>query len=336
MTPVPVPVVFDPILKPKPWGGQRLADLFGKVLPEHTPIGESWELASLPEAESRVRGGPLAGRTLAELVELWGAGLLGDAPAPGGRFPVLIKFLDACQNLSVQVHPRPRTADPWEPGVKHEAWYVLHAEPGAHVYIGARDGVGVDDFRRAGDSPAVVDLLRCWDARPGQFFYLPSGTPHALGAGVVVAEIQTPSDVTYRLYDWGRVDLDGRPRALHMAEALECLRCDTPVDVLRPPCGVASGPLSEVLRYPPCGVFQISRASYRAGFARRLGARMRVLIVLTGRGHCVRSGVRECDCRFAAGDVLLVPADATDVRLELHADTELLEVTVSAGPPGAH
>jgi mannose-6-phosphate isomerase len=345
MTVSPLPVVFEPIYRPKPWGGRRLATLLGKRLPGDGPIGESWELSDLPGNESRVHDGPLAGTTLHELVATWGRGLLGDALLVAGRFPLLVKFLDARENLSVQVHPKlgtgtylpkpgtgalPRQlgarkmgtgtapqrlgASPHFPPVKHEAWYVLHADPGTKLYIGLRPGVGPDDVARAADTPAIVDLLQTWNATPGECYYLPSGTPHALGAGVVVAEVQTPSDVTYRLYDWGRVGLDGRPRELHIEQALANIRYDVTPEMIRsaePPRAASDGSL----RLVACDCFAIDGVELPTGATRELPhGRMAIWIILSGTGRLVAGN---CECRFGAGDVVLVPGGCAHVLSEL-------------------
>lgn len=224
-------LTFEPILVPKPWGGRSL-ERFGKVLPAGELVGESWELADLPdgtatdaaESHSHVVGGPQRRLTLSDLIAAYGSDFLGTATAmPDGAFPLLVKLLDANEHLSIQVHPdgayvarHPGTA------LKTESWYVLDARPGAVLYKGFRAGVSIADVAAVAGTPAIVELLQTFDARPGDFHHLPAGVVHALGAGVVVAEIQTPSDTTFRIYDWA--DEYGRkPRTLHITEALETL-----------------------------------------------------------------------------------------------------------------
>lgn len=223
------PLRFRPILKAKVWGGRRLAR-YGKDLPEREPIGESWEVADLAstaasgggggEARSVIDNGDLAGRTLHDAIGAWGDDLI---PArkltTDGSFPLLVKYLDATENLSVQVHPSPAyaAAHP-EAHLKTECWYVLEAEPGSLLYAGVKAGVTAERFERDIRDDAVVEDLVSIEARRGQMHLLPSGTVHALGAGVLVAEVQTPSDTTFRVYDWGRTD-----RALHVRQALEAM-----------------------------------------------------------------------------------------------------------------
>jgi mannose-6-phosphate isomerase len=329
----PLPVVFEPLFKPKPWGGQRLATLLNKRLPTGERIGESWELVSLPGNESRVRGGPLAGQMLSELVQRWGHDLLGDAQLAGGRFPLLIKFLDAGEYLSVQVHPKPDGRG-GPPSLKHETWYVIHAEPGAKLFIGLKPGVEPAEVARVANTPAMVDVLRAWDAQPGQCYYLPSGTLHALGAGVVVAEVQTPSDVTYRAYDWGRADAAGRPRELHIAQALANVRYDVTEEMIAPPpTQSAASPLAAT-RVVRGERFALDVLSLRGGCACPLTAGvMRVWIILAGTVRFTHHGRQPpLTSTFARGDVVLIPAACADLYSEPATDCNCIEVTIPRDP----
>lgn len=234
--PEPCVLTFEPILKEKVWGGRRLEKL-GKTLPADALVGESWEIADLAAttaggggggaARSVIKGGPLAGRTLHDAMTLWGERLLGGAsPSEDGGFPLLVKFLDAREHLSVQVHPSPEYAAA-HPGahLKTECWYVLDAEPGSVIFKGVREEVTRADFERAlraGQGEGVVELLEAVPAVVGECHNLPSGTVHALGAGVLVAEVQTPSDTTFRVYDWAR-EYGRAGRELHVEQALACI-----------------------------------------------------------------------------------------------------------------
>lgn len=310
-----MPFKLSPLIKPRPWGGDRLAALFGKVLPAGVPIGESWEFADLPQDVSSVASGLMVGRTLAELRESWGRGLSGDAALVDGRLPLLVKFLDARQNLSVQVHPWPAAGDPNQhvPGVKHEAWYVVDAEPGAAVYIGLRPGICVGDVARAGPTAEIVDLLARRRARAGDCFYLPSGTPHALGAGLVVAEVQTPSDVTFRLYDWGRVGLDGRPRELHFDAAIANLRDDVrEEEILQPRRGTISA-FGSAQRVATSLAFTIDLIELEDGESRSAATGALTVLVLY-RGRCALRwpGGQEV---LTGGDLAVLPAGSTMCEL---------------------
>ena len=321
----PLPVAFEPLFKPKPWGGERLATLLGKRLPAGEPIGESWELVSLPGHESRVRDGPLAGRTLADLVQLWGPDLLGDAPLIDGRFPLLIKFLDARENLSVQVHPKPdKRGGP--PGLKHEAWYIVHADPGSKLYIGLKPRVGPADVARVANTPAMVDVLRTWPAQPGQCYYLPSGTLHALGAGVVVAEIQTPSDVTYRAYDWDRTDAAGRPRELHLAQALANIRYDVTDEMIAQPPTPLVSPAGHAIRLATCERFTLDLLETIPDIFSPTGV-MRIWIILAGT---LQMACAPSAATFTPGDVILIPASCGPLRITPTPAFRCLDVTVPA------
>lgn len=220
------PIHLTPVLVPKPWGGRRLARL-NHALPPDQMIGESWEVAdldpkavsSVAEPATRVAAGPFTGCTLSELIALDVESLLGKAADVAGRFPLLIKFLDAREHLSVQVHPTESYAasDPTV-HVKTESWIVLDAEPGAEVMIGFASGVTRDAVLRAIGTPDIVPMLRRVPAVVGAVHHIPAGTVHALGAGVLVAEIQTPSDTTFRLYDWAE-EYQRAPRTIHYQEA---------------------------------------------------------------------------------------------------------------------
>ena len=210
-------------MKPKVWGGRKL-EHFGKRLPADELIGESWELCDLPESipdgRCAISGGPFDGRTLRDVIEHDAAALLGDvALSPEGGFPLLLKYLDANDNLSVQVHPDDAYVRRHpEARLKSEAWHILDAQPGSVIYAGLKPGVDRDSFAQAIEDGTVVDKLVAIPAVPGECHYLPSGTCHALGAGVLVAEVQTPSDTTFRVWDWGRTS-----RELHIGQALECI-----------------------------------------------------------------------------------------------------------------
>ena len=214
------PFTFEPIFKPRIWGGRTLADLYGKRLPGPEPIGESWEIADRPGDESVISNGPYAGRTLRWLMEQHGAAVVGSAPlAPGGRFPLLCKILDARDTLSLQVHPPSTTLG--EP--KTEMWYIAQADPGAELYVGLRHGVTRDQFERALQAGTVADCFHRVPVRTGDTMFLPSGRVHAIGGGLVIVEIQQNSDTTFRVFDWNRVGLDGKPRELHVAQSLQSI-----------------------------------------------------------------------------------------------------------------
>ncbi|MDE0643136.1 MAG: class I mannose-6-phosphate isomerase [bacterium] len=238
---------FDPILVAKPWGGERLSAL-GKNpsvgLSPGVRVGESWEIADLPpegltaakSGRTRVTSGPHQGMTLRRLIADYGSALLGSASATqDGDFPLLFKLLDTAEHLSIQVHPDQELADQkpdWVP--KTESWYVLEAEPEAFIYIGLRPGVLPETVAAYAGTCALATLMNQVFVKPGDFYHLQAGTVHALGAGVTVAEVQTPSDTTFRLYDW-TAEYGRSPRDLHLPWALDALSYDpTPFPPRRP------------------------------------------------------------------------------------------------------
>lgn len=218
---------LDEAYMPRIWGGKKLRDRFGKPVPNE-PIGEAWLVSDHPQHVSRVVEGPAAGRSLHELLEEDPEALLGTHAKPTchGRFPLLLKLLDAQDLLSVQVHPDDHTAKRLgEPDVgKTEMWHVLDAAPGAELYCGLQPEVDAAQFCRAIEQGNVSGLIARITATPGTNVFVKAGTVHAIGADVLIAEIQQNSDLTYRIDDWGRVDAQGKPRELHIEKALEVIR----------------------------------------------------------------------------------------------------------------
>lgn len=221
------PLTFHPIYKKKIWGGRQLERILGRTLPSGL-IGESWDVAAHPHGTSVVDRGPLAGRNLSQLVEEYGEELLGPGRIPAsGKFPLLLKLIDANDDLSVQVHPddayaREHGGEAWG---KTELWYIVHSEPGAWIVWGLRSGVTKEQFAQAIEAGGQ-EILACLNKVPvqaGQIYPVSAGLVHALGAGCVVAEIQQNSDTTYRVYDWDRVDQQGKGRDLHVQQALDVI-----------------------------------------------------------------------------------------------------------------
>ncbi len=228
------PFRLDPVLVERPWGGQRLTE-YGKTLSAGATIGESWELCDLPQEvvphvddpSSTVLDGPYAGAKLRTVVTEQQAALLGPvAPTKDGCFPLLFKLLDAREHLSVQVHPNEAyvAAHP-EARLKTESWYIVDADPGAELYLDTVEGTTMEDVDEVMGTPGIVPLLGVLPAVPGAFHHVPAGRIHALGAGTFVAEVQTPSDTTYRIYDWA-VEYGRAPRQLHAAESMGSIVLD--------------------------------------------------------------------------------------------------------------
>jgi mannose-6-phosphate isomerase len=220
------PLTFRPIFKERVWGGRNLERLFKRPLPPGVPIGESWEISDRPADVSVIANGPLAGNDLHSLMENRTKELLGDAQPVGGRFPLLIKILDAEETLSLQVHPPAHKASELGGEAKTEMWYVADAKPWAELYVGLKRGVTRDEFERKIKAGEVADCFHRVSVKPGDVMFLPSGRVHAIGGGLVIFEIQQNSDTTYRVFDWNRVGLDGKPRDLHICESLASIDFD--------------------------------------------------------------------------------------------------------------
>src|SRR5689334_3364755 len=210
------------------WGGHRLASLFGERTPPTATIGESWEIVDRPEAQSIVRNGAFRDRTLHELWTRDRKAIFGDVPdCPSrtgvSRFPLLIKLLDAHDQLSLQVHPPKKIAAELGGEPKTEFWYVASAIPGARLHVGLRKKVTRDEFAQAVRSGTVAELVHSFEVKTGDSMFLPAGRFHGIGSGNVLIEVQQNSDTTYRVFDWNRTDDSGKPRQLHVEQALDAI-----------------------------------------------------------------------------------------------------------------
>jgi mannose-6-phosphate isomerase len=215
------PLTFHPIFKERIWGGREIEKLYGKKLPAGKLIGESWEISDRPNDESIISNGKFAGKSLRWLMENHARELIGDAkPANENRFPLLIKILDAHEKLSLQVHPPAGKAAELKGEPKTEMWFIADAAPDASLYVGLKRGVTRAEFEKKISDGSVADCFHRVPVRAGDTMFLPSGRVHAIGDGLVIFEIQQNSDTTYRVFDWNRVGLDGKPRELHIAQSL--------------------------------------------------------------------------------------------------------------------
>jgi len=311
------PLKFRPIYKQRIWGGQKLREAFGKDIPPLAKIGESWELADLPKDKSVICNGELAGQTLASAVEKYPQEITGDQNfrLP---FPLLIKFLDAEDILSVQVHPDPETCRRMGKGEpKTECWYIISAAPGAVIYKGLKKGVTKEQFARAIENGTVAELLAKVPVEAGECHFLPAGTAHSIGAGLLIAEIQTPSDTTYRVFDFNRVDDTGKPRQLHIAEALESIHFGPESSDL---------PVTTIGRLVDCEYFKIDKGHQAKGCELLVSpGSMKTIIFITGSGTFLAPDADAME--FKAGDTVLVPA-VYEAAIRFAGDTEYLTVTI--------
>jgi mannose-6-phosphate isomerase len=293
------------------WGGQRLGDDLGKPLPGPEPYGESWEVSDHVQHRSVVASGPFAGRNLRQLMEADRVNLLGKPASKYATFPWLVKFLDAKDWLSVQVHPDDEAVQRLWPGEggKTEAWFILDAEPGSRIYAGLKSGVTEKDLRRALQEGTVADCLHQFDPVPGDCLFLMAGTVHAVGGGVLMAEVQQTSDATFRLYDWGRKDHQGRARELHLEQAMACIdwQCG-PVDPIKTQAfgrdnSSKAGYHRQALVH--CPFFSLEYVNSCEPFPLGGLEAMQVAIVVEGRGVIeTRTGVEE----LTTGQTMLLPA----------------------------
>ena len=339
------PLKFHPVFQERIWGGRNLVAVLGRPVPaslRSRNVGESWELADLPPGSvgsdsagaasdgslsSTIGNGPLQGHPLRRVLKEHGEEIFGPAKAPTtGYFPLLIKFLDARRDLSVQVHPDAAYVKS-HPGthLKSEAWYVLAAEPGAKIYKGVKPGVDAASFKAALADGTVANLLQTVAVKPGDCHYLASGTVHALGAGVLVAEVQTPSDTTFRVFDWNRLGSDGKPRKLHVAEALEVINFGAPAAALPPPATAAdkhwqNTPLVH------CEYFTLQRRSLASGVEPLPTGRALVWIVLAGQA--LLQGDNQPITAIAPGETVLLPAKLNNPRVNVVSPLVILEAAL--------
>ncbi|MEY4814125.1 MAG: hypothetical protein RLZZ162_1198 [Verrucomicrobiota bacterium] len=214
---------FKPIYQERVWGGRALESALGRSLPSGPPIGESWEIVDRPEAQSIVVGGPFNGQSLRSLLAQHGADVMGPRWPAGKPFPLLVKWLDCRERLSLQVHPPAAVAAELRGEPKTENWYIAHSAPEAHLIVGLTRGATRAQFERAIGDNTVEACVHHFPVAAGDSILVRSGQVHAIGAGILILEIQQNSDTTYRVYDWGRVGLDGLPRQLHVAQSLRSI-----------------------------------------------------------------------------------------------------------------
>jgi len=311
------PLKFEPIYKKRIWGGQKLREVFNKDIPPFEKIGESWELADLPDDKSVIANGELAGQTLGSAIKKYPKEITGDKNF-SLPFPLLIKFLDAEDILSVQVHPDEQTCRRLGEGTaKTECWYIVSAAPGAVIYKGLKKGVTKDKFAEAIEKGTVAELLEKVPVYAGQCHFLPAGTAHSIGAGLLIAEIQMPSDTTYRVFDFNRVDRSGKPRPLHIPQALESIHFDASGDNLS---------VTTVGRLVDCEYFKIDKGHQAKDCETLLShGQMKTLVILTGGGTVLASDGAKVE--FKTGDCLLIPAEYEGAMCFAD-DTQYLTVTI--------
>jgi len=321
------PLRFEPICQYRLWGGRRLSGLLRAPLQGDGPIGEAWLLSDRDDFPSRVAEGPLRGRTIAQLLEQAPEQLLGKLAGRFERFPLLLKFLDARDMLSVQVHPSDAQTD-YLPAGEHgktEAWVVLEAEPKSRIYAGLKPGTTAEDLQRGLAHRTVADYLASFTPTAGDAVFLQAGTVHALGGGLMVFEVQENSDVTFRLYDWDRVDAKtGQARELQVDQAIAC------IDFARGPVGPVA-PVEEMAhpvlreRLFDCEHFELWRWRGDRLFTVGAAGTPRVVVGIAGTGQLEHDGAIY---DVGKGDVMLLPAVVGVCSYRPRGEVSLLEIAI--------
>ncbi len=318
--PADYPLRFEPLFRRYVWGGRRLGEVLGKAIGAGDDYAESWEVVDHGHDQSIVANGSLSGLTLHDLVVRNGKELFG-RHYPQPQFPLLFKFLDAHHNLSVQVHPNDDQAsrlDPPDLG-KTEAWVVLHADPGSVVYAGLKRGFDRPAFAREVHRGTTELCLHRFEPKVGDCIFIPAGTVHALGAGLIIAEIQQASDTTFRLFDWNRVDSAAQPRPLHIEQALDVINYDS-----GPVTSQALSVTENVERLVDCDNFVLDRIQVESQAAVGGDDRFHLLVAVDGEVHLEQSNQR---LSLEKAQAALLPAAAGEVHISNEGNpTTLLDI----------
>ena len=307
------PFLLIPIFDERPWGVRDLRPIYTKIVKE--PIGESW----LTWGDSRIANGPFAGRTLGEIASEYRRELVGSAAPYEDRFPLLVKFLFPAEKLSVQVHPDDAAAQSvGQPCGKTECWYVLRAQPNAQVALGLKPGVTLDDFEKSIRENRAEELLNWINVLPGDMLYVAAGTVHTIGGGMVLVETQQASDVTYRLYDYGR------PRELHLEDGLAAIKLNTPAGrVVGHGCG---GP-NMLVRSP---FFQVEKIKLREPLQASVSPESpHIIVAIDGSGILESAGMEPVS--FAKGETIVVPAIVPHYTARPQWELEIMRMSLPTG-----
>ena len=323
------PFTFHPIFKKRVWGDRKIETLYAKPLPPDTPIGESWEISDRPEDVSVICNGPLAGKDLQYLMQHHQKDLLGYEGLQ--RFPLLIKILDANQKLSLQVHPPASVAASLKGEPKTEMWYITDATPEAELFVGLKHGVTRDQFESKIHDGTVADCFHRIPVKAGDAMFLPSGRVHAIGAGLVIFEIQQNSDTTYRVFDWNRLE-DGKPRPLHIRESLASIDFadfEPPLIQSR----YSRNPTISIRFLVDHPLFRVDACKVKRGqrFHLRIPA-AHILAIIKGR---LELTWRDHQLLLTPGQFVLLPASLDRLTLTAQTQVEYLQVHVGRNEPRA-
>ena len=321
------PLRFDPIYQYRLWGGRRLSIALSAPLPGDGPIGEAWMLSDRADHQSLVANGLLKGQTLGQMMKQFPEQLMGKLSSRFISFPLLLKFLDARAMLSVQVHPSDAHPEliPAGDTAKTEAWVVIDAEKGSHIYAGLKSGTTADSLRQSLGDGTIADQLVSIVPKPGDAVFIPAGTVHSLGNDVVVFEVQQNSDTTFRLYDWGHIDPETKePRSLQVDQAFACIEFGASNSGVVAPRVETTTPV-ERERLFDCHAFLLWRLLGQDQFTVGATAAPRVLVCIEGTGQVSHKGIPYAVGR---GDVWLLPAEVGQCAFQPSGEVCLLEIAI--------
>lgn len=305
------PLLFEPNLHTVVWGGNQLRPYKG-LTPTEEPIGESWEVSAVPSSTSIVSNGFWKGRNLVSVISEMPVEILGEAVARqyDNQLPLLVKFIDAKRDLSIQVHPNDEMAHRVHGKMgKSEMWYVIKAEPGSYLYAGFKDQITPDEYQRRVSDGTITDVLARHEVKSGDVFYIPAGRVHAICGGIMLAEVQQSSDVTYRIFDYNRPGMDGKPRELHTELAAQALD----YHVEREYRTVYQDEADRAVQIIDSPYFDVRVTEMTAPFHRNLKKYDSFIIMMCIEGDC-KLRIREtgCEVLIKAGNSCLIPASIAD------------------------
>jgi len=317
------PLKFEAILKSIIWGGDEICKFKG-ITPEQKGIGESWEVSGVDGNISVVANGELKGKQLDELINEYKGQLVGERvyDSFGTTFPLLIKFIDARDDLSIQVHPDDELAKKRHNSFgKTEMWYVVNADKGAGLYSGFAKQMTPDTYIQSIEENTFMDYLKRYDVKKGDVFFLPAGRVHAIGAGTFVAEIQQTSNITYRIYDYNRLGVDGKPRELHTEEAKDAIDYTMSDDYRTHYTQKENQPVELV----KCKYFTTDLLELTKGISRDYSTIDSFIIYICMGGACTIKDNKGNELNVRQGESILIPADTENVTIEPDGNVLLLE-----------
>ena len=295
------PIIFQPLYMERVWGGRKLEEVYNRELPSDQPHGESWEITDREEDQSVVAKGIFKGKTLNELWTQHKEEVFGQGLPDSARFPLLIKILDARSDLSIQVHPPTDIAKKFGGEAKTEMWYIADVDPDAKLYVGLKEGVSKQDFENAIKNGTVDEVVHVIQPEVGESIFIESGRLHAIGSGFLIYEIQENSDTTYRVFDWNRLGLDGKPRQLHVEESLACIDFDDHEPTMDTPNGESIA---------ACEHFNVDERNFSEGDKINLKKPEQFAIITVVKGTLLDADGNS----YPAGSFFLQPANGEPLR----------------------